>query len=125
VSQRLFLIHFLVNGLLSQCFLFFLVLMFYSHDSDAGSSSSKQSKLSRNSSKASNASRNSSSNSSTGLTDNMAAMGGDAMDNLCGQLKESNTLLQAAEAELQLCNDFISSKGLDDEFSSYKKECRE
>ena len=85
--------------------------MFYSHDSDAGSSSSKQSKLSRN--------------SSTGLTDNMAAMGGDAMDNLCGQLKESNTLLQAAEAELQLCNDFISSKGLDDEFSSYKKECRE
>ena len=99
--------------------------MFYSHDSDAGSSSSKQQKVSRTSSTASNASRNSSSNSSTGLTDNMAAMGGDAMDNLRGQLKESNTLLEAAEAELKLCNDFISFMGLDDEFSSYKKECRE
>jgi len=59
--------------------------------------------------------------SSTGLTADMAALGGNAMENFRGRIMEFEVLLQAAQTEVRLRDQFIQAKGLAEEYASWSK----
>ena len=57
--------------------------------------------------------------SSTGLSTDMAILGGNAMENFRGRILEFEVLLQTAQTEVRLRDQFIRSKGLAQEYASW------
>jgi hypothetical protein len=51
----------------------------------------------------------------------MAALGGNAMENFRGRIMEFEVLLQAAQTEVRLRDQFIQAKGLAEEYASWSK----